>query len=154
MIPVNEQNRNDIFDFLVDGMHEKKERLNPETGMIEKINEFNPRVAWAKSHIINQPFGRHEFWRQNLEALAYTVHHYMYHDRAEEVKQGLLLICNSYDRSIDAKSSEIWRDKHNTQSSLVHVLTRNKVERDVRIKGDKATGLAKTFGFGKDNDEE
>ena len=154
MIPQNEQNRNDIFDFLVDGMHEKKERMNPETGLIEMVNEFNPRVAWAKSHIINQPFGRHEFERQNLEGLANLAFHYMSYEAAVILREGILMLCTAYDRSIDAKSSEIYKDKHNTQSALVHILSKNKVEKQLTLKGDKGASISKAFGLSKDDDDE
>lgn len=154
MIPQNTQNQNDVFDFLADGMHERKERIN-EDGMLETFNEFNPKIAWYQSHIVNQPFGRMALHLEQLYNLSQTCHDYMYYDRADPIKRGLELILDAYKRSVDAKSSETYRDKDHIQSSMINLLSRNKTEQDIRFTGDKKNaGLAKMFGLGGNDDED
>jgi len=153
MIPQNDQNRNDVFDFLADGMHERVERIN-EDGVLEISNEFNPKIAWYQSHIVNQPFGRMALHLESLYNLALMCKDNMSHDMAVPMERDLKLILDAYKRSVDAKSSETWRDKNNQQSAMIHLLSRNKTERTLTVHGDKKAGLGKIFGLSKDDDEE
>lgn len=153
LIPQNDQNRNDVFDFLADGMHERKEQVNAD-GILESINVFNPKIAWYQSHIINQPFGRMALYMESLENLALMCHDNMYAARAEPMKRDLLLWLDANKRSVDAKSSETWRDKNTVQSAMIHLLSRNKTEKTLTLHGDKKKGIAQAFGFGKEEEED
>ena len=153
-IPEDESRRNDVIDFLIDGMQDVNEKINDD-GTKEKVATFNPEIAWFKGHIINQPFGRHALLIKRFEHLAKQCFNYMYYDRAVVMSQGILDIVDDYKRSIDAKSSEIWKDANNSQSSLVHILSRNKVERQYTLKGDtKRTMMDGILGRDKNKDEE
>lgn len=60
----------------------------------------------------------------------------MYAARAIEVTNQIIEIVDQYKRSIDAKSSEIFKDENNSQSALIHILTKNKVEKQYTFEGD------------------
>ncbi len=154
MIPEDENRRNDVIDFLIDGMQDVTEKTLDD-GTTEKVSTFNPEIAWFKGHIINQPFGRHALLIKRFEHLAKQCFNYMYHDRAVVMSSGILDIVDDYKRSIDAKSSEIYKDPQNTQSALVHILSRNKVERQYTLKGDaKRSMMDGIMGRDKNKDEE
>lgn len=140
MIPDESEKRNDAIDFLIDGMQEITE-VERDDGSYEKVSTFNPEIAWFKGHMVNQPFGRHALYIKRTEHLARQAREFMSPDRARIIHQGLMDIVDDYKRSIDAKSSETWKDKDNTQSSLIHILSKNKIEKQYTVKGNKS----KTF---------
>ena len=152
MIPENDQKRNDAIDFLVEGMQDMYDEKQPD-GTIKRTYAFNSESAWYKGHTINQPFGRCALHLKRVGHLAKDCYNFMSYDRAEEMHRGLLLIEDDYKRSIDAKSSETYKDEHNTQSSLVHILSKNKIEKQITLKGDGRERFMDGF-FGKKGQEE
>ena len=132
----NENRRTDALDFLIDGMQEIIEEQNAD-GTKEYKTKFNPKSAWYKGHIINQPFGRYALWLERLEGLAKSCYDNMWTGRAHIIAEGILRAVESHRRSIDAKSSETYRDERNTQSSLIHILTDKSIERKYTLKGDE-----------------
>lgn len=135
MVPNSEERRNDALDFITDGMKEIVEQPNDQ-GMLEKVIIFNPDIAWYKGHVINKPFGRMALQIKNLERLAKECKNFMSPDPAKEMEESIMRVVDAYKRSVDAKSSETYKDKHNTQSSLIHILNKNKVEKQYTVKGD------------------
>jgi hypothetical protein len=135
MIPEDSEKRNDVIDFLIDGMQDIKS-VEQEDGSVRRETEFNPEIAWYKGHMINQPFGRHALMIKQVENLAREAQYFMSPERAEEISSGILSIVESYKRSIDAKSSETYKDANNNQTSLVQLLGKNKQERMYTVKGD------------------
>ena len=137
MIGQEEHNRNDVLDFLVDGMQVVTEKEN-EDGTIEYISRFDPEIAWTKGHMINQPFGRSILRLNQFEALGKECYNNMYAARAKVMAEGIRQIGVGYRRSIDAKSSETYKDPHNTQDSLVHIISKNKIVRQYDVKGERS----------------
>lgn len=135
MIPKDENNRNDVFDFVVDTMKDIVEKTNDD-GTLSRTAEFNPDIAWAKGHMINQPFGRQILRLFQWEHLGPQCYNHMSLERAREMAEGIKMIGIDYRRSIDAKSSETYKDPHNTQDSLMHLLSKNKIVRQYDVKGD------------------
>jgi len=153
--PDESEKRNDVIDFLIDGM-QKWTDVEQDDGTFKKQAVFDPEIAWYKGHIINQPFGRHALLIKQTENLADQAQFFMTPERANVIKHGLIQIVESYKRSIDAKSSETWKDKNNTQSALIHILSKNKQEKLYTIKGDaKKSFLDGIMGReGEDNKED
>lgn len=135
MIPDESEKRNDAIDFLLDGMKEITVQ-ELDDGTVQRDVQFNPDIAWYKGHIINQPFGRCALLIKRTEHLARQAYHFMAPKRAVVLERGLLDIVEDYKRSIDAKSSETYKDKQNTQSALIHILSKNKVEKQYTLKGN------------------
>ncbi len=135
MIPDESEKRNDAIDFLIDGMSEIRE-VQQADGTTQRISEFNPEIAWYKGHIINQPFGRFALYLKRFENMAQQAYSHMSPDRARIMEKGILNIVEENKRSVDAKSSETYKDKQNTQSALIHILSKNKVEKQYTLKGD------------------
>jgi GTP-binding protein EngB required for normal cell division len=107
---------------------------------------LNPKKVWYKTHIVNYPgFGRYVLFREMLEDLASQAFYHMSRERAVVLANQIMDICESYDYSIDAKSSEILRDKNNTQSNLIDKINRNKIERQYTIKDEMKKGILDGF---------
>lgn len=140
LVPNNEERRNDTLDFISDGMKEIIDMPN-EQGIMEKQIMFNPEIAWFKGHVINKPFGRLALQLKNFQRLGIECHKYMSPARAADMASSISLIVDGYKRSIDAKSSETFKDKNNTQSSLIHIINKNKVEKQYTVKGEAAKGI-------------
>jgi hypothetical protein len=154
MIPDESEKRNDAIDFLLDGMKEVNIVQNDD-GTISRVAEFNPDIAWYKGHMINQPFGRCALLIKRVEHLSDQAEFFMSPKRASALTRGLRTVIESYKRSIDAKSSETYKDKENTQSSLIHILSKNKIEKQYTLKGDrKKTFMDSVMGRDSANDDE
>ena len=46
----NEAKRNDAIDFLIESFQEVKDKQNLETGLMERVSEFNPKIAWFQAN--------------------------------------------------------------------------------------------------------
>ena len=152
MLGEDEQKRNDAIDFLIDGMQDIIKVEQPD-GSYKLETRFNPEIAWYKGHMINQPFGRCALYIKRLEHVAELAENFMFSGRALILKKGIMLIVEEYKRSIDAKSSETWRDKNNSQSALIHLLSRNKTERQITLKEDAKRSILDDW-LGKDKNKE
>lgn len=107
---------------------------------------LNPKKVWYKTHIVNCPtFGRYVLYREMLEDKASQCFYHMSRERAQIMANQIIDICESYDYSIDAKSSECLRDSHNTQSTLIDKINRNKIEKQYTIKDEVKQGMLDGF---------
>jgi len=77
----------------------------------------------------------------------------MPYERAQVIAQEILSIGKSYRRAIDAKSSESRRDKHNSKSTLLDKMGKNKVERVYTQKGDVKRSMFDSF-LGKKQEQD
>ncbi len=132
----NEAKRNDAIDFLIESFQEVKDKQNLETGQMERVSEFNPKIAWYQGHNINASFGRYAMLIERWENLATKCFSMMSPEPAAELAKDILLKLNEHKRSVDAKSSETWRDKDNSQSSVFQILANKKVEKVYTVHGD------------------
>jgi len=154
-IPESQKDHNDLIDILIEAS-QTIEEINTPDGKTEKQLLLNPEIIWWKTGIINAPtFGRFAFELKEWERQGPECFDNMYKDRAHEMSKDILAIGESYRRSIDAKSSESLRDKHNTQSTLIDKINKNKVEKAYTIKGEGRRSLMDgIIGRDQERDEE
>jgi|APSaa5957512535_1039671.scaffolds.fasta_scaffold03151_21 hypothetical protein len=137
----SEEKRNDAIDFLIDSFQEVKEKRNLETGELEKVAEFNPKIAWFQAHNINKPFGRYAMLIERWENLAVKCYSMMSPEPAAELAKDILLKLNEHKRGVDGKSSETYRDDKNTQASTFQILANKKQEKIYTVKGEAKKSL-------------
>lgn len=122
------------------------ETITHQNGSQTQELRINPKKIWYKTHIINSPtFGRYVLFREMLEDKASQCIFHMTRERAVVMSSQIMDLCDSYDYSIDAKSSECLRDKNNTQSTLIDKVNRNKIERQYTVKEDVKDGILAGF---------
>ena len=153
MIPESQKPHNDLIDILIDACQIPID-VKFEDGHFEKHNILDSETVWWKTHLINSPtFARFSYELKTFESLASQCENNMTSMRANVISKQILLIVANYKRSIDAKSSESLRDKHNTQSTLIDKINRGKIERAVTLKGEAKASMLDSL-VGKDNQRE
>ena len=148
-----EEKRNDAIDFLIDSFQEVKDRRNLETGEIERVAEFNPKIAWFQAHNINRPFGIYAKLLEKWENLAVKSHSMMSPEPAEEMAKDIMLKLNEHKRGVDGKNSETFRDNNNNQASVFQILSNKKEEKIYTVKGDAKKSFLDGL-LGNDGDKE
>ena len=145
--------RNDAIDFLIDGYQDVSWKQNPETGELEKVAEFNPKIPWYQGHNINAPFGIYAKKIEKWENIAEQCKTMMSPEPAEELAKDALLILNEHKRGVDGKSSETWRDKNNNQASTFQILA-NKTDRKIYTVNGEAKKSFLSGLLGNDGESE
>lgn len=136
VIPETQKTHNDVMDLLVDACQTVDAVQNID-GSITKQLMLDPEKAWWKTHLVNSPtFARFAYELKEFERLADDAYNNMAPSRAEIIAKQILSIGLDYRYSIDAKSSESLRDRHNTQATLLDKMQKNRVERAYTLKGD------------------
>lgn len=145
MIQESDKPTNDIVDMIIEGC-QSVESVKQRDGTELKTLTLNPKKVWLKTNIVNSPnYGRYTLFREMLENKAGQCFYHMSQERASIMARQIVDLCDSYDYSIDAKSSEILRDKNNTQSNLIDKINRNKIERQYTIKDAAKQGIMDGF---------
>ena len=145
MIPESEKPTNDIVDMIIEGC-QTIEDVKQRDGTTLKQLSLNPKKVWLKTHIVNSPtFGRYTLFREMLGNKASQCFYHMSQERAHVMANQIIDVCDSYDYSIDAKSSECLRDSNNTQSTLIDKINRNKIERQYTVKDEVKRGIMDGF---------
>lgn len=153
MIPESQKTHNDLIDILIESA-QKVEEVDQPDGTKMKQLVLDPEIIWWKTGIVNSPsFGRFAFELKEFERLGVKCFDNMHKDRARTMAHEILDIGMSFRRSIDAKSSESLRDKHNTQSTLIDKINRNKIEKAYTIKGEKKRALSDAI-LGREGEKE
>ena len=107
-----------------------------ENGEETKTLQLDPeKLYWGTRLINSDKFGRFVLVLKRLEQKAFEAKNNMTLPRAINMAEGILASVKAYKYSIDAKSSETLRDKNNPQSSLLHLLGKNKSERKITVGG-------------------
>ena len=107
-----------------------------ENGEETKTLRLDPeKLYWSTRLINSDKFGRFVLVLKRLEHKAFEAKNNMALPRAVNIAEGILASVKAYKYSIDAKSSETLRDKNNSQSSLLHLLGKNKSERKITVAG-------------------
>lgn len=155
MIPQTDKEHNDYIDFLFDACQTIEDVVG-EDGSLTKQLQTDPEIAWCKTQLINSnTFGRCVLELKDFEGLAVESYYNMSKEMADLLSQQILSKVRSYKRSIDAKSSETRRNKNNAQSALLHLMARNKVEKEYTIKDNmKKSAIMGFLGKDQDKDEE
>lgn len=145
MIQESDKPTNDIVDMIIEGC-QSIETVKNRDGTESKQLALNPKKVWYKTHIVNSPtFGRYVLYREMLEDKASQTFFHMSQERAHVMANQIIDLCESYDYSIDAKSSECLRDSNNTQSTLIDKINRNKIERQYTVKDEVKRGIMDGF---------
>lgn len=140
-IPDSQPKYNDLIDIMITAS-QVIDDVEDETGKMHPEARLEPRKLWWKTQIINAPtFGRYAKIFSDFKNLGEQCFDNMTNDRAEGMKKQILAFCESFDNSIDAKSSETLRDKQNSQSNLIDKINRNKIERAITLKQEAKSSL-------------
>jgi len=128
-----DQTQKDLIDLITESAQTIVDQED-ENGKIVKVLTVDPEIIYWKTQIVNSPnFSRFVFELKNFERLGKEAKNHMSKERAKILEQQINEISLAYRYSIDAKSSETLRDKHNTQSNLIDKLNRVKIEKSISI---------------------
>lgn len=147
MMPDTEKNNSDFIDLLTTACSKNKQKTDSQGNPINELEINTKELGYKLQMVSSQTFARFVFVKERLESLALDAFNYMEPERAEIVSGQILRLVDAYGYSVDAKSSETLRDKHNSVSSLLHILNSKSTERKVTISEDvKKGGFAALFG--------
>ena len=150
--PEADKNITDALDFLTDACSEIIDV--EQDGRIVKQQILNTDKVYYKTQMVNSPhFSRFVLELENFKGMADQCFNNMSRPRANVIAKQILSYVNSFKLSIDAKSSESLRDNLNTQSTLIHNILSNKVERSITLKGEAKKSFMNGF-LGRDGQEE
>ena len=153
MIPDSQQNYNDLIDVVIQSA-QKQIPVKQEDGSIENQHITDEEILWWKTNEVNSnSFARFAFELKEWERMASECFNHMTDGRARKLSEEILLVSESFRRSIDAKSSESIRDKYNAKSTLIDKLGRNRVEKVYSLKQDTKKGLLDGLLGKKQQDE-
>ena len=125
-----------MVDVVLESWKEEKSVEQPD-GSYKTERIINDRRAWWQTHHIGtMNLGRFALERENLGNLFRTAHYHMTSYRAKALMEQGKLLCDSYDYSMDAKSSESLRDQHNSNLTLLAMLAKAKTEKQFTMKGE------------------
>jgi len=144
-IPEDQKIHNDAIDFLSDAAQEIRKMPNEAGELVDQL-VVDPKQIYYETRIVDSNlFGGFVFELEELGRLSQLAYNNMTTERADVIAPQVLQLVKNFKYSIDSKSSETRRDKHNAQSSLVDKLVRNKQERIVSLKGDVNRSLLDAF---------
>lgn len=146
MMPDTEKNNSDFIDLLTTAV--SKQKKYQDNGIERTELEINTKELGYKLQMVSSnTYARFVFMKERLESLAIDVYNYMEPEKADVISGQVMRLVDAYGYSTDAKSSETLRDKHNSVSSLLHILNSKSTERKVTISEDvKKGGFAAMFG--------
>ncbi len=134
-MPEPDKRLQDLVGILIEGSQDVNVGVG-ENGEEIKTLQLDPEKLYWSTRLINSDrFGRFVLILKRLEQKAFEAKNNMSLPRAVNLAEGILASVKAYKYSIDAKSSETLRDKNNSQSSLLHLLGKNKSEKKITIAG-------------------
>jgi hypothetical protein len=132
---------NDLISLLLEAANEIVERKD-ENGQFQQVVIPDSESIWMQTKMVNSPtFARYVLKLRDLYDLGMAAGDYMCAERATVIQKQVIGKYKSHKYSIDAKSSETLRDKHNSQSSLNHIILRQHQERSVTVKGEAGKSM-------------
>jgi hypothetical protein len=135
-MPESDKTVLDMVDVLLESWKVPHE-IKLEDGQVKIERIIHDRKAWWQTHhIATSSLGDFAKERENLGNLFRLASYHMTETRAKALVQQGMLLCQTYDYSIDAKSSECIRDQNNTQLTVLSMLAKMKMERTVQVKGE------------------
>ena len=146
MIPETEKNHNDFIDMLIDGCRKPVKIINENGDEVVELQLNTKKLDYKTQLVSAQNFSRFVLELENFLNLGLDCYNFMHHNRAKVISEQILRYGDSFGYSIDAKSSETLRDKNNSQSSLTHILTRNKSEKVVSLKEEGKRSIWEAIG--------
>ena len=149
-IPDTQPEHQDVIDFLREGAKSIHEIEQPD-GKTEKQLIINPKKIWYETRIINSDsFSRFVFVLEEFGNMALDAFNHMSKERANVLGNQIMRKIESYNFSIDAKSSESVQDKHNNRGTLIHLMTNKTIEKKFTMKEDVKGRFAEGWFGGKD----
>ena len=148
-----DQTQKDLIDLLTESAQKIIEQEG-EDGKIAKVLVTDPETIYWKTQIVNSPnFSRFVFELKNFERLAKEAKNHMSKERAIVLEKQINEISIAYRYSIDAKSFETLRNRHNTQSNLIDKLNRVKIEKSILVnEKDKQSAIESLFNPKKETE--
>lgn len=136
IIPESDKTITDMVDVVLESWKIETE-VEIADGKFRTERVIDSRRAWWQTHHIGtNSLGRFALERENLGNLFNSASSHMTAYRAAALQKFGLALCNAYDHSIDAKSSECLRDNNNAQLTLLSMLAKAKTERQFSVKGE------------------
>lgn len=152
-IPQTQKEHTDALDLLVDACKIIDTTQDLDGRLVQTLH-LDPKKAWYKTQIVNSPtFARFVFELEEFERLSEEVKFYMTQNRAAVLAAQIKGIVKGWGYSIDAKSSESLRDKHNSQATLLDKMQKNKVEKAITLKDEAKKSMLEGW-LGRETNEE
>jgi hypothetical protein len=154
--PESSAKYNDLIDMAIQACSKTIQRKSKD-GSIEYDQVIDDKTVWFKTLLVNSNnFSRLALYLMEWIRMGERAQYNMPNERAVQYANEIADIGVSFMRAIDAKSSETQRDERNSQSSLMHLINRDKIERVYTTKGDaqKQGVLDAILGRDKERDME
>jgi hypothetical protein len=155
-MPETNKSVQDMVDIIYEAAQDVEEYVDENTGEVKKRLQLDPEKLYWKSHLINSDkFGRFVLKLKQFQRLAEDAKNNMCLPRAVNLSENMIKVVKGYKYSIDAKSSETLRDKNNTQGTMLHLVGKNKIEKQYSFKdGAKKSLLSGWLGEEDRNDDQ
>jgi len=147
MIPEGQPKYNDLVDVVIQSVT-KYEDIEQKDGTKIKEQIIDSEGLWWKTNKIDsEKFAALAFEVKEMERMALEAFNNMTASRAQQYHDQIMAFCQSIRSSIDAKSSESRRDKHNARQTTLDTIGRNRVEKVYSLKDEaKKSGLSSLLG--------
>ena len=143
----------DVIDLLNFASHDYVDE-EQESGEMKSILKLNPKRLYYSTRLVNTTqLGEAVVKFLGLEKLAKEATNFMTQKRAAIARKDLMARFSNYHYGIDAKSSETSRDKDNNQSSLLHLIRKEHVEKEFKAQDAKSQKLLASWLGNKNPDE-
>ena len=140
-IPDTEKTNSDIIDLISDGNSEVVEFEGPDGSTSKQLVLIPKKIRYKTQRVNSNRFARYVKELESFLNLAHTAPFFMTDERAEPLIQQIIAEYETHGFSIDGKSSETMRDKHNNSSTLIDVLQKHSVERKYVVKDEMKRGI-------------
>ena len=146
MMPETEKDHAQFINMIVSACRRPTKIVNSEGKEVTEIILDAKKLDYKTQLVSSTNFSRFVLELEEFANIALDVFNFMSWPRASVISEQILRHVRSYGYSIDAKSSETMRDPHNSQSSLVHIMTSNKSERKITLKENAKESLWSSIG--------
>ena len=134
-LPETEKMHNDVVDFLIEAS-KTKQTVEKDGKQVEEYL-VNPKTIWYKTQNIHSNlFGAFVKALEDYANMSIDAFNHMGKEQANVLGNQIMRRIESYNFSIDAKSSETVRDKNNNSSNVLHILTHKTIEKKYNVKGE------------------
>jgi hypothetical protein len=152
-VPDQDKRLQDIVDLLSESAQDYVSYVD-ENGDVKQKLQIDPEKLYWGTRIVNSPFfGRFVLVLKRLEQKGHECKNNMSLPRAINMAEDIIEMVKGHKYSIDGKSSESIRDKNNTQGTLLHLLARQKIEKEFVMKDGKTKGFLSGMVGDKERDE-
>jgi len=150
-IPNTEAQHKELLDIIMQSC-QRREDIPLEDGTIQKNLVTDPMSVWYKSlHVASSKLGRFVLELEIFHNLASQAKHHMSPERASQFSKQIMEQYQAFMYSIDSKSSESVRENGSSQSTLVSMIAKNKIERSYTVKDEKKRSMLDAM-LGKDKE--